>query len=181
MQSVFGLIWSFLNLVKLSQVGLCLPFSGWFGAKRTPVWVQIDRRMVYPIWFWFVLMGFRRNFSCVRKLPKFLCVYKLPQFPPQIFYCVLNFFKIFYQTVYFIDTREVYIRIMRTWCSYVTWSLDLYDSCLGLCLPFCDSSGTKLLLLWVHLLPPLSIKIQRNYFWISLDWTGFGLWSLFSD
>ena len=40
-----------------------LPFPDWFGTKWTSVWCQINRKMVYTIWFWFDLIRFRKYFS----------------------------------------------------------------------------------------------------------------------
>ena len=35
------------------EIRLYLPCPGRFGTKRTSVWLQIDRKMVNTIWFWF--------------------------------------------------------------------------------------------------------------------------------
>ena len=57
----------FQILLNQLQIRLYLPFSAWFGSKRTSVWIQINRKMVYTIWFWVDLIIFRKKFSvCIR-------------------------------------------------------------------------------------------------------------------
>ena len=51
----------FRNLIKLNW--LYLPFSDWFGTKRTSVWFQINRNMVNTIWFRVDSIRFRKDFS----------------------------------------------------------------------------------------------------------------------
>ena len=58
--------------ILLNQPGirLCLPFSDWFGTKRTSVWFQINREMVYTIWFRVDSTRFRKYFSvCIQSEP----------------------------------------------------------------------------------------------------------------
>ena len=45
---------------------LYLPFSDWFGTKRTTVRFQINRKMVNTIWFWVDLTRFRKYFSACK-------------------------------------------------------------------------------------------------------------------
>ena len=49
-------------LLHQIKIRLCLPFSGWFGTKRASTLFQINRKMVYTIWFQFDLMRFRKDF-----------------------------------------------------------------------------------------------------------------------
>ena len=50
-------------LINQPEIRLYLPFSGWFGSKRTSVWIQIIQRMVNTIWFRVDLSRFRKYFS----------------------------------------------------------------------------------------------------------------------
>ena len=50
-------------LLNQREIKLQLPFSDWFGTKRTSVWFQINRKMVNTIWFQFDLIRFRKDFS----------------------------------------------------------------------------------------------------------------------
>ena len=53
-------------LSNKTETKLYLTFSDWFGTKRASVWFQINRKMVYTIWFQFYLIRFRKDFSvCV--------------------------------------------------------------------------------------------------------------------
>ena len=48
------------------EIRLYLPFSVWFGTKRTvSVWFQINRKIVNTIWFRVDLIKFRRDFCRV--------------------------------------------------------------------------------------------------------------------
>ena len=38
-------------LLNQLEIRLYLPFSDWFGSKRMSVWIQINRKIVYTIWF----------------------------------------------------------------------------------------------------------------------------------
>ena len=38
---------SFLILLNQTEIRLCLPFSDWFKTKRTFVWFQINRKIIY--------------------------------------------------------------------------------------------------------------------------------------
>ena len=59
------LFWILLNQ---PEIRLYLPFSDWFGSKRTSVWIQINRKMVNTIWFRVDLTRCKKYFS--------VCVYK---------------------------------------------------------------------------------------------------------
>ena len=49
---------------KTTPIRCNLPFSEWFGTKRTlSVWFQIDQKMVNTIWFRFELIIFRKYIS----------------------------------------------------------------------------------------------------------------------
>ena len=50
-------------LLNQTKIRLYLPFSNWFGTKRTAVWFKINRKIVNTIWFWFDLVRFRKGFS----------------------------------------------------------------------------------------------------------------------
>ena len=50
-------------LLNQPEIRLYLPFSDWFGSKRTSVWFQINRCMVNTIWFRVDSIGFRKDFS----------------------------------------------------------------------------------------------------------------------
>ena len=54
-------------LFNQTEIRLYLPFSDWFGTKRTvSVWFQIDREMLNTIWFRFDLIRFGKDFSVCR-------------------------------------------------------------------------------------------------------------------
>ena len=55
-------IFFFEILLNQTEIKLYLPFSDWFGTKRTSVWFQINRKMVNTIWFRLELMRFRKDF-----------------------------------------------------------------------------------------------------------------------
>ena len=55
-----NLFWILLNQ---PEIRLYLPFSDWFGSKWTSVWIQINRKMVNTIWFWFDFRRFWKDFS----------------------------------------------------------------------------------------------------------------------
>ena len=53
-----------IQLKKLQnqpEIRLYLPFSIWFGTKRTSVWFQINRKMVNTFWFRFDFVVFHMN------------------------------------------------------------------------------------------------------------------------
>ena len=50
-------------LLNQTEIKLYIPFSDWFGTKRTSVWFQIIRKIVYTIWFQFDSSRFRKDFS----------------------------------------------------------------------------------------------------------------------
>ena len=50
-------------LLNHTEIRLYLPFCDRFGIKRTSVWFQINRNMVYKIWFRCDLISFRKYFS----------------------------------------------------------------------------------------------------------------------
>ena len=50
-------------LFNQTVIRLYLPLSDWFRTKRTSVWFQINRNMVYKIWFRCDLISFRKDFS----------------------------------------------------------------------------------------------------------------------
>ena len=56
--------------VKFSMKQLYLPFSDWFGTKRTSVYCQINRTMVNTIWFRLDLKRFTSTLSMSKKRPK---------------------------------------------------------------------------------------------------------------
>ena len=61
----------FKILLNQTEIRLYLPFSEWFGTKRTAVWFQLNRKMVNTIWFQFDLIRFRKNVSlcsCLRNI-----------------------------------------------------------------------------------------------------------------
>ena len=45
------------------EIRLYLPLNDCFGTKRTSVWIQINRKMLYTIWFRFDLIRFWKYFS----------------------------------------------------------------------------------------------------------------------
>ena len=49
-------------LLNQPEIRLYLPFSGWFGNKRTSVWFQVIRKMINTIWFRVDLIRFRKDF-----------------------------------------------------------------------------------------------------------------------
>jgi len=53
-------------LLNQPEIRWYLPFSNWFGSKRTSVWIQINRKMVNTIWFRVDLTRFRKYFSGCR-------------------------------------------------------------------------------------------------------------------
>ena len=53
----------FVIVLNQTEIRLYLPFSDWFGTKRTSVWFQINRKMVNTVWFWFDLIKCRKDFS----------------------------------------------------------------------------------------------------------------------
>ena len=55
-------------LLNQPEIMLYLPFSDWFGSKRTSVWIQINRKMVNTIWFQVDLIRFRKLFSVCNEL-----------------------------------------------------------------------------------------------------------------
>ena len=67
-------------LLTQTEIRLHLPFSGWFGTKRTSVWFQSNRKMVNAIWFRFDLIRFRKDFSVCREI--------YFQFPVQLIACL---------------------------------------------------------------------------------------------
>ena len=50
-------------LLNQPEIILYLPFSNWFGSKRTSVWIQINRKMVNTIRFQVDLIRFWKDFS----------------------------------------------------------------------------------------------------------------------
>ena len=50
-------------LLNQPEIRLYLPFSDWFGSKRTSVWIKIYRIMVNTIWNQVDILRFRKNFS----------------------------------------------------------------------------------------------------------------------
>ena len=64
----------FQILSNQPEIRLYLPFSGWFGTKRTSVWFQINRKMVNTTWFQVDLIRFRKDFSVSRpEMVSFIC------------------------------------------------------------------------------------------------------------
>ena len=58
----------FKILLNQTELRLHLPFSDWFGSKRTSVWFQISLKMVTTIWFQFDLTRFWKDSSvCSRR------------------------------------------------------------------------------------------------------------------
>ena len=58
----------FGSLLNETEIRLYLPFSDWFGAKRTSVWFKSNRKTVNTIRFQFDLLRFRKDFSvCVKQ------------------------------------------------------------------------------------------------------------------
>ena len=56
--------WIFFEIIlNKTEIGLYLPFSDWFGTKRTSVWFKINQKMLNTIWFQFDLIRFRKDFS----------------------------------------------------------------------------------------------------------------------
>ena len=53
-------------LLNKTGIRLYLPFSNCFRAKQTSVWFQINRKLVYTIWFQFDLMWFGKYFSACK-------------------------------------------------------------------------------------------------------------------
>ena len=47
-------------LLIQTEIRMYLPFSDWFGSKRTSVWIQIIRKMVNRIWFRVDLIRFQK-------------------------------------------------------------------------------------------------------------------------
>ena len=55
-------------LLNQPEIRLYLPFSNWFGSKRTSVWFRINRKMVNKIWFRVDLITFLCVYiTCERK------------------------------------------------------------------------------------------------------------------
>ena len=52
-------------LIIQTDIRLYLPFSDWFGTKRTSFWFQINRKMVNTVWFRFDLVEFEKISLCV--------------------------------------------------------------------------------------------------------------------
>ena len=85
-----------------------LPFSDWFGSKRTSVWIQINLKMVNTIWFQVDSIRFRKYFSvCSRKIRQnrryeptfspnllpsihlfFLHAFRLKKLRKKLFFCI---------------------------------------------------------------------------------------------
>ena len=58
-------------LLNQTKIRLYLPFSDWFGTKRTFFWFQLNWKMVNKIWFRFDLIRFRKDFSvCIVTVPE---------------------------------------------------------------------------------------------------------------
>ena len=55
-------------LLNQPEIWSYLPFSDWFGSKRTSVRVRINRKMVNTIWFRVYLIRFRKYFSVCRQV-----------------------------------------------------------------------------------------------------------------
>ena len=55
--NIFEILWN------QTEIRLYLPFSEWFGIKRTSVWFQMNRKMVNTIWFRFDFLRFRKDLS----------------------------------------------------------------------------------------------------------------------
>ena len=53
----------FKILLNQTEIRLYFPFFDWLGTKRTSVYLQMNRKMVYTIWFRFDLIKFRKDFS----------------------------------------------------------------------------------------------------------------------
>ena len=73
----FNYVYTQRNIFQISlnqtEIRFCLPFSVWFGTKRTlSVWFQINWKIVNTIWFRFDLRRFRKYFSVCRSA---LCTY----------------------------------------------------------------------------------------------------------
>ena len=56
----------FKILLNQPEIRLYLPFSDWFGTKRTSVWLKINGKMINTIWFQVDLIRFWKCFSVCR-------------------------------------------------------------------------------------------------------------------
>ena len=56
-ENLFEILWN------ESEIRSCVPFSDWFGTKRTFLWLQINRKMVNTISFRVDLIRFKKYFS----------------------------------------------------------------------------------------------------------------------
>ena len=54
-------------LLNQPEIRLYLSFTGWFGSKRTSVWIQINRKKINTIWFRVDLIRFRKKISVCGK------------------------------------------------------------------------------------------------------------------
>ena len=96
----------FQVLLNQTEIRLYLPFSDWFGAKRTSVRIQINRKMVNTIWFQVNLLNFKKISLCVpthecltrRSIYAFLFPFTI------IFFHLLLFISIYYYLFPFIIT-----------------------------------------------------------------------------
>ena len=59
----------FKILLNQPEIILYLPFSDWFGSKRTSDWIQVNRKMVNTIWYQFDLNKISKWFLCVTHVP----------------------------------------------------------------------------------------------------------------
>ena len=68
------------------EIILYIPFSDWFGSKRTFVWFYINRKMVDTIWLRLDLISYREDFSvCTVQWPqgnKFYVYFQLKEIWP---------------------------------------------------------------------------------------------------
>ena len=84
-------------LLNQPEIRSYLPFSDWFGTKRTSVWFQNNREIVNTIWFLFNLIKFGKYFS-VCDLESLVCgqfqmVYELGVL------CILNLFAAYFSFI----------------------------------------------------------------------------------
>ena len=65
--------------IWLNQTGirLYIPFSDWFGTKRTSAWFQINRKIVNTVWFWFDSIRFRKDFSVCSNIARLIFLIKV--------------------------------------------------------------------------------------------------------
>ena len=68
-------------LLNQPEIRLYLPFSDWFGSKRTSVWIKIIRKMVTTIWFQVDLIRFRKDLSVCSSISRVFSPIGCPKTP----------------------------------------------------------------------------------------------------